>query len=84
VSSRLSRAYELPAPDGARVLAMHVANRRGAEPDVILAADDTELLHLRPTGHLALGSSEALAALGVPVRGGRAARWNAVASACAG
>ena len=42
--------YELLAPDGSKVLAMHVAERRGGHPDVILAADDTELVRLQPGG----------------------------------
>ena len=42
--------YELLSPDGSPVLAMHVAQRTGGHPDVILAADDTELVHLQPAG----------------------------------
>ncbi|MGZ6589709.1 MAG: hypothetical protein ACXVH3_36360 [Solirubrobacteraceae bacterium] len=42
--------YELLAADGSPVLAMHVAQRTGGHPDVILAADDTELVRLQPAG----------------------------------
>ena len=40
--------YELLAPDGAVVLALHIAERSGGHADVILDADDTELVRLRP------------------------------------
>jgi hypothetical protein len=40
--------YELLGPDGSRLLAMHIAQRRGAHADVILAADDAELVRLQP------------------------------------
>jgi hypothetical protein len=40
--------YELLAPDGSRLLAMHIAQRRGPHADVILAADDSELVRLQP------------------------------------
>lgn len=62
--------YELVAPDGARILAMHIARRRGTQPDAILSADDTELLRLERTdpGGQRYGRSDVLAALGTPPR----------------
>ena len=41
--------YELRAPDGSFLLVMHIAQRRGANADVILGADDAELVRLQPS-----------------------------------
>jgi hypothetical protein len=40
--------YELLAPDGSRVLVMDIAQRTGGHADVIMSADDTELVRVQP------------------------------------
>jgi hypothetical protein len=56
------------------MLALHVAKRYGPQPDVILATDDSPLVHLHRPDALAgspteRGYAEAMAALGSPRRG---------------